>query len=869
MKPRHIINKRILVANRGEIAIRIFRAATELNMTTVALYSYEDRFSVHRFKADEAYKIGEAGKPLDAYLNWQEIIKLAKEKNIDVIHPGYGFLSENKDFAKACEDNDILFCGPSSETIDLFGDKLKAKKVAIESNVPVIPGTEKPVDTLEEAVKIASDIGYPVTLKALSGGGGKGIRAVFSETELKDAFERSQSEAKASFGKSDIYIEKNIQKPRHIEVQIAGDINGNVYHLFERNCSIQRRHQKVVEVAPAIDLSQEAKDKLYEYSVNIGKKVGYTSVGTVEYLVDKDENIYFLEVNPRIQVEHTVTEMITGIDIAHLTILLSAGKPFTHPAIGIKSQQDIKQNGVAIQCRITSENPAKDFAPDTGAILAYRPAQGFGIRLDEGFATSGGLVTPHYDSLLVKVTALGNDLHAACQKMIRALKEFRIRGVKQNIPLLINIISHPKFQAGEVNTHFLQDYQEVFNFKQPRDRATKILKFIADTTINNPHNLVDFNDHKGFDDYKLSSKSIIEGPNAKSIFDKEGIAGLKKWIHDSKELLLTDTSMRDAHQSLFATRLRNFDINQATKFYSDHLNNMFSLEVWGGATFDTSIRFLKEDPWERLANIRESIPNVLLQMLLRGDNAVGYTNYPKWVIQDFIRLTAQSGLDLFRIFDCLNNPSKMETAINEVKKQGKIAEACVCYTGNILDKNQTKYTTAYFVDVAKNLEKMGADIICIKDMAGLLRPEASKILISEMKNSISLPIHLHTHATSGSSEAMLLAASSAGCDIVDGAVSSMSGLTSQPSLNAIISSLEGTERASNVDIESLDEIARYWGSVRSKYKAFDPGLKSTSTDVYKHEIPGGQYSNLYNQAEKVGGNSKRVFRTNAKIQGSK
>ena len=859
MKPRHIINKRILVANRGEIAIRIFRAATELNMTTVALYSYEDRFSVHRFKADEAYKIGEAGKPLDAYLNWQEIIKLAKEKNIDVIHPGYGFLSENKDFAKACEDNDILFCGPSSETIDLFGDKLKAKKVAIESNVPVIPGTEKPVDTLEEAVKIASDIGYPVTLKALSGGGGKGIRAVFSETELKDAFERSQSEAKASFGKSDIYIEKNIQKPRHIEVQIAGDINGNVYHLFERNCSIQRRHQKVVEVAPAIDLSQEAKDKLYEYSVNIGKKVGYTSVGTVEYLVDKDENIYFLEVNPRIQVEHTVTEMITGIDIAHLTILLSAGKPFTHPAIGIKSQQDIKQNGVAIQCRITSENPAKDFAPDTGAILAYRPAQGFGIRLDEGFATSGGLVTPHYDSLLVKVTALGNDLHAACQKMIRALKEFRIRGVKQNIPLLINIISHPKFQAGEVNTHFLQDYQEVFNFKQPRDRATKILKFIADTTINNPHNLVDFNDHKGFDDYKLSSKSIIEGPNAKSIFDKEGIAGLKKWIHDSKELLLTDTSMRDAHQSLFATRLRNFDINQATKFYSDHLNNMFSLEVWGGATFDTSIRFLKEDPWERLANIRESIPNVLLQMLLRGDNAVGYTNYPKWVIQDFIRLTAQSGLDLFRIFDCLNNPSKMETAINEVKKQGKIAEACVCYTGNILDKNQTKYTTAYFVDVAKNLEKMGADIICIKDMAGLLRPEASKILISEMKNSISLPIHLHTHATSGSSEAMLLAASSAGCDIVDGAVSSMSGLTSQPSLNAIISSLEGTERASNVDIESLDEIARYWGSVRSKYKAFDPGLKSTSTDVYKHEIPGGQYSNLYNQAEKVGVTANEFF----------
>lgn len=850
---RVIAGKRLLVANRGEIAIRIFRAATELDMRTVAIYSHEDRFSVHRFKADEAYKTGAKGDPLGAYLNWQEIIDLALEKNIDAIHPGYGFLSENDEFAKACEENGILFCGPSSDILRAFGDKLTAKKVAVEAGLPVIPGTPDPIDTLAEAKIKANEIGYPITLKAISGGGGKGIRIVQSESDLVEAFNRARSEAQSSFGRADVYLEKNIQKPKHIEVQIAGDAHGEVIHLFERDCSIQRRHQKVVEIAPALGISDDTRAKVLKYAVDVAKSLNYVGIGTVEFLVDQDGNPYFLEVNPRIQVEHTVTEMITGVDLVHMSILLAAGRKMSHPALGVNGQESIKAKGVAIQCRITTENPLKDFAPDTGVIVAYRPAQGFGIRLDEGLGTSGGIVTPYYDSLLVKVTAHSFDLYGAANKMSRALKEFRIRGVKHNIPLLINILSHQEFLDAKIDTSFLSTHPEVFKFKQPQDRATRLLKFIANTTVNNPHNLMS-KERPAIG----SGYSLPEIPNAnskvtaKSVFDKEGPEGLQKWVKSQSNLLLTDTTMRDAHQSLFATRLRNYDILQAADYYSKGADQFFSLEVWGGATFDTCMRFLKEDPWERLAMLREKIPNVLLQMLFRGSNAVGYTNYPDWVVRDFIRLTCEAGLDVFRIFDCLNNPSQMATAIEEVRKHGAIAEASVCYTGNILDDKKDKFTLDYFIKVAKELETMGANILCIKDMAGLLRPRAATILIDELKNNIDIPIHLHTHATSGSSESMLLAASQAGCDIVDGAVSSMSGLTSQPSINAVIASLEGEERCPSVPLPVVDELSRYWSSIREKYQAFDPGLKATSTDVYNHEIPGGQYSNLYDQARRVG-----------------
>lgn len=853
---RPIAHRRILVANRGEIAIRILRAATELSMKTVAIYSHEDRFSTHRFKADEAYCLGTEGKPLDAYLDWQNLIAFAVKKKIDVIHPGYGFLSENSAFAKACEDHGILFCGPGHAVLDQFGDKLKAKQAAIAAGIPVIPGTDTPLATKEEAISLAGSMGYPVTLKAISGGGGKGIRKVSNDQELGQAFDLAKSEAQTSFGRADIYLEKTILKPRHIEVQVAGAKDGTILHFYERDCSIQRRHQKVVEIAPAVGISPELRAQLCADAVKVASHVGYVGVGTVEFLVDRDGQHYFLEVNPRIQVEHTVTEMVTGLDLVIASIMLPAGRSFSHPAMGLSSQEDVRCQGVAIQCRITTEDPLKNFAPDIGKIIAYRPAHGFGIRLDEGLGTSGGTVTPHFDSLLVKVTAHGRDMLGAARKMQRALMEFRIRGVKHNIPLLANIVRHEAFiNYDRVSTDFFTDFPEVFKFKIPKDRATKILKYIGNATVNNPHML----SHK-----EQRPKVVIPelpplepappktGTTAKLVFDQQGSDGLVQWIKDNPRLLLTDTTLRDAHQSLFATRLRNIDMFRATEFYQQHLDGLFSCEVWGGATFDVCLRFLKEDPWQRLASLREQMPGIMLQMLFRGDNAVGYTNYPKWVIKDFIRLTAESGLDVFRIFDCLNNISQMTTAIEEVKKHGKIAEGCVCYTGNILDAKKSKYSLSYYLERAKELESAGVDILCIKDMAGLLRPKAAEILIRAIKDTVDLPIHLHTHATSGTSEAMLLGAARAGCDIVDGAVSSMSGLTSQASLNAVVASLEGEELCPRVPMAALDEVSKYFEAVRAIYHDFDPGVKATTTRVYHHEIPGGQYSNLFDQARKVG-----------------
>lgn len=858
---RVVARRRLLVANRGEIATRIFRAATELNMQTVAIYSYEDRFSVHRFKADEAYQIGEEGNPLSSYLDWSALIKFAREKGIDCIHPGYGFLSENADFAEACERNGILFCGPPSRILKLFGDKLAAKKAALDAGLTPIPGSSGPVETLKEAIGLSHEFGFPITLKAVSGGGGKGIRIVENEAQLCEEFERARSEALSSFGQAQIYIEKTIIEPKHIEVQILADASGNVVHLFERDCSIQRRHQKVVEVAPAFGISEATKRQLYEDAVMIAKKVDFVGIGTIEFLVDKEENVFFLEVNPRVQVEHTVTEMITGIDIVQASIMLSAGRRLDHPAIGIEGQNQITSRGVAIQCRITTEDPQKNFAPDTGRILAYRPAQGFGIRLDEGLGTSGGLVTPYYDSLLVKVTAHSLDLYGASQKMRRALKEFRIRGVKHNIPLLLNIISHRSFVEGTFKTDFLSKNKEVFNFTQPRDRATKLLRYIGNVSVNNPHNLASVPGLVSSQASLPATNSLPKriNPTAKEVFEQGGATSLIEWIKKSEEVLLTDTTMRDAHQSLFATRLRTYDIEAIADFYNIYAADMFSLEVWGGATFDTSIRFLKEDPWERLALLREKIPRSLLQMLLRGDNAVGYSHYPEWVIRQFIKIARETGIDLFRIFDCLNNPGQQKIAIEEVLNQGGIAEACVCYTGNILDEKRPKYNLSYYLSIAKELERMGAQILAIKDMAGLLRPRAATMLIKTLKNEIALPIHLHTHATSGSSVATVIAAAEAGCDIIDGAISSMAGLTSQPSLNAIVASLDGGVRASKLPLRVLDQLSPYWETVRSFYKAFDPGINASSTRVYDHEIPGGQYSNLYDQARKVGLNSTEFY----------
>ena len=857
---RVIANKRLMVVNRGEIATRVFRAATELNMVTVAIFSYEDRFSVHRFKADEAYQLGNEGKPLEAYLNWKKILQLAVAKNIDAIHPGYGFLSENPDFAAACEKHGILFCGPESRLLKAFGDKIEARKIALEASLPLIPGSNKPISTLREAAKLAEEIGFPITIKAVSGGGGKGIRSVQDLDELEAAFDRAKSEALSSFGRGDIYIEKTILNPKHIEVQIVSDKFGNHLHLYDRDCSIQRRHQKVVEVAPAPSIHQDTRAKILDASVRLAKVVGYVGVGTVEFLVSEDNTPYFLEVNPRIQVEHTITEMITGIDIVQASIMLAAGRPVSHPAIGINSQEDIEVRGVAIQCRITTEDPQKDFFPDTGKITAYRPAQGFGIRLDEGLGTSGGLVTSHYDSLLVKVTAHAPDLFGASRKMRRALKEFRIRGVKNNIPLLVNIVSHQKFITGEFTTKFLTGNKDLFKFMPPRDRATKLLKFIANTTINDPNSLGARQRGPAAQVQPPSFQSISPpSENGKKVFDESGAEGLKQWILSKNNLLLTDTTMRDAQQSLFATRLRTYDILKIADYYNHSASNLFSLEVWGGATFDTSLRFLKEDPWERLTLIRQAIPNCLLQMLLRGDNAVGYTNYPSWVVKDFIRLTRQSGLDLFRIFDCLNNVEKMQVAIDEVKNQGGIAEAAFCYTGNILDSKKTKYDINYYLEKALELKQSGADILAIKDMAGLLRPEAARILVSELKEKVELPIHLHTHDTAGGSLASLLYAAEAGCDIVDGAISSMSGLTSQPSLNALVASLENRAICPDIELKQLDKLAPYWEDIRKIYSVYDPGVKSSTTSVYHHEIPGGQYSNLYDQAKKVGVSSEEFI----------
>lgn len=843
---------KILVANRGEIAIRVFRACTELKIPTVAIYSQEDSGSYHRYKADESYLVGKGKKPIDAYLDIEDIIRIAKDSGVDAIHPGYGFLSENVHFARRCEEEGIIFIGPTSRHLDMFGDKVKAREQAIAADIPVIPGTDGPVASLQEVEEFSKTAGFPLMIKASLGGGGRGMRIVRTEEELASAYERAKSEAKAAFGSDEMYVEKFVDKPKHIEVQILGDVEGNIIHLYERDCSIQRRHQKVVEIAPSNSISDELRNQICDAAVKLMKNIDYINAGTVEFLVANDE-FYFIEVNPRIQVEHTITEMVTGIDIVHAQIKIAQGHSVHSEVIGIPAQQDIPLNGFAIQSRVTTEDPLNDFMPDTGKLMVYRSGGGFGVRLDAGNGFQGAVITPFYDSLLVKVSTQGNTFKEAAAKMDRNLQEFRIRGIKTNIPFLENVVRHKNFINGEFDTSFIDSTPELFLFPVRKDRGTKLLTYIGNITVN------------GFPGIEKKKKPIHAAPRipeldlsvpaprgTKQILDEQGPEGLTKWIHEQKEVLLTDTTFRDAHQSLLATRLRSHDMFAIANETARLQHDLFSMEMWGGATFDVSYRFLKEDPWQRLIKLREQVPNVLFQMLFRGANAVGYKNYPDNVIRDFVRKSAEAGIDVFRIFDSLNWIKGMEVAIDEVRQSGKVAEAAICYAGDILDPSRDKYTVDYYKKMAKELEASGAHILAIKDMAGLLKPEAAYRLVSELKDTVSLPIHLHTHDTSGNGIYLYAKAIEAGVDIVDTALGNMAGLTSQPSANSLYYAMKGSGREVRTEIESIEKLSHYWEDVRKYYSDFESGMNSPHSEIYVHEMPGGQYSNLQQQAKAVG-----------------
>ncbi|OZV10874.1 pyruvate carboxylase [Tissierella sp. P1] len=840
--------KKVLVANRGEIAIRIFRACNELGIRTVAIYSNEDKNSLFRTKADESYLIGRNKGPIEAYLNIDEIIKLSLKKGVDAIHPGYGFLSENPELARKCKEVGIEFIGPTHEMMDSLGDKIKSKKVAHSVGVPTIPGIEKAVASEEEAIEFARFAGYPVILKAAAGGGGRGMRVVRDEKDLIREYYSAKNEAKKAFGIDDIFIEKYLEKPKHIEVQILGDKYGNIVHLFERDCSIQRRHQKVIEYTPAFSITEEQRQNICNDAVKIAKAVNYRNAGTVEFLLDKHGNHYFIEVNPRIQVEHTVSEMVTGIDIVQSQILIAQGYPLDSDEIGIKGQESIQIRGYAIQCRVTTEDPLNNFAPDTGNIDIYRTGSGFGIRLDGGSGFTGANISPYYDSLLVKVTSWSRTFEDAARKVKRALKEVKIRGVKTNIPFLINVLNHEDFLNGKCDTGFISHNPELFDITAKVDIELKVLNFIGEKVVNET-----IGNKPDFDIPKVPKVNRPRGQyGTKQILDEKGPEGLVEWIKDSKSLLITDTTLRDAHQSLMATRMRTADMHRISKAISVLGKELFSLEMWGGATFDVAYRFLKESPWERLEVLRKKIPNVLFQMLLRGANAVGYRNYPDNVIREFVREAAEKGIDVFRIFDSLNWLKGMEVAIDEVLKVGKVAEACICYTGDILDKSKTKYNLDYYIKTAKEIEKTGAHILGIKDMSSLLKPQAAYELVKALKSEISIPIHLHTHDTSGNGIATVLMAAHAGVDILDTAFNSMAGLTSQPALNSVVAALEHTDRCTGLNLDDLQVISDYWSTIRPIYSQFESGLKSGTAEIYKYEIPGGQYSNLKPQVESFG-----------------
>ena len=836
--------------------MRIFRSATELNLRTVAIYAEEDRFGVHRFKADEAYLIGKGKGPVAAYLDIDSIISLAKDKGVDMIHPGYGFLSENPYFARACEEAGITFVGPRPELIERMGDKVAARKAAEDAGVPTLPATPNPVAKPADALKWGRKIGFPLIIKAAFGGGGRGMRVVMDEKDLKPMLEEAQGEAERAFGNSAVFLERYVGRAKHLEVQILGDRKGNVVHLHERDCSVQRRYQKVVEVAPSIGLPEKVVKELCDAGVQLAEKIGYDNAGTVEFLLDQDTNEwFFIEMNPRIQVEHTVTEQITGIDIVRSQILVAMDHPLHGKKIGIPAQESIPRNGCAVQCRVTTEDPEKGFTPDYGKILSYRSSAGFGVRLDGAMGDTGSIITPFYDSLLVKITTSGPNLSQALDRMHRALREMRIRGVKTNIPFLENVISHKEFVEGRASTKMIDVTPELFRFKARRDRASRLLNYLGEIVVNgNPQ-------VKGRERIKHPLPLIVpehdpkQSPSrgTRDLLLAEGAVKFSKWLRDHKPLMVTDTTLRDAHQSLFAARMRTYDMLAVADFIARRLPGLFSLEMWGGATFDTCMRFLGESPYERLRKLRERIPNILFQMLLRGSNGVGYANYPDNVVREFVIHSSEAGMDVFRIFDSLNYLPNLKVAMETVSESTKsLCEAALCYTGDFTDPKEEKYVLKYYVDLAKELEKMGAHIIAIKDMAGLCHPTAVNRLVKALRDEISLPIHFHTHDSSGIASASVLKASEAGVDVVDLAVSSMSGCTSQPNLNSIAHALRNAPRSTGLDVFALNELSIYWEAVRQYYSPFDTSPPFGSAEVFHHQMPGGQYTNLREQATALG-----------------
>ena len=850
--------KTVLVANRSEIAIRCFRAATELGLRTVAVYSHEDRFSLHRYKADQAFLIGPAtgGQPVKSYLDAQAILDVARLNGVDAIHPGYGFLSERADFARACAESHITFVGPSAEHLDAFGDKTASKRLAETTGVPTVPGSDGPVKGTAAAKRAADAIGYPVMLKASFGGGGRGMRAVDRPEDLASALEAARREAGAAFGRDEVFIERRVLRAKHIEVQVLGDQHGNLVHLWERDCSVQRRHQKVVEIAPSVHLPTVLRQAICDAAVRLCRAISYSSAGTVEFLVDVDrQEYYFLEVNPRIQVEHTVTEMVTGVDLVRSQILIAQGHRLHGDVVRVPRQPDVATRGVALQCRITTEDPENQFVPDHGRLTTYRSAGGFAVRLDAGNGFAGSVITPYFDSLLVKMTTWGATLEEAVQRADRSLREFRIRGVKTNIAFLENLILHPTFLAGEATTSFIDSTPELFRVRQPRDRATKVLAYLGDVIVNGRA------DVRGRVDPARHIRQPVPPhvgaepppPGLRQKLEHLGPEAFAAWIRRQRPLLITDTTMRDAHQSLMATRVRTYDLLMAADAVARLLPNIFSLEMWGGATFDTSMRFLQEDPWARLVGLRERIPNILFQMLVRGSNAVGYTSYPDNVIKAFIIKSADHGIDLFRVFDALNDPRAMKVSMETIRgKTTALCEAAICYTGDISDPRRTKYSLVYYTDLAKTLVDMGAHIVAIKDMAGLCKPYAAHALVKAIRAEVGVPIHFHTHDTSGMGGASILRAADAGVDIADAAMASMSGMTSQPPLNSLAAALRHTRRDTGLDQIALDRIDQYWAQVRVVYYPFDAGLRAPAPDVYRHEMPGGQYTNLRQRATSMG-----------------
>ncbi len=849
--------RKLMVANRSEIAIRVMRAATELGMKTVGIYAQEDRFCPHRFKADEAYELNKDKGPLGAYLDIEGIVALAKEKGVDAIHPGYGFLSENPQFAQACKDAGIIFVGPEAKILDMMGDKTAARNVARKLGVPILEGTDEPVSDRREALAIAKKIGFPLIIKAAFGGGGRGMRIVREAKDLEKLLDEAQTEAARAFGNGAVFLEKFVGKAKHIEVQILADKHGNVLHLHERDCSVQRRHQKVIEQAPSYGVRQDIIDGLCDAAVKLAREVNYTHAGTVEFLVDHETGEwFFIEMNPRVQVEHTVTEEITSIDIVRSQILIAQGYQIHQEPLGLPTQDKIEKTGFAIQCRITTEDPENGFTPDFGRILNYRSPGGFGVRLDGALGATNAVVTPYYDSMLVKLTVYGRTYQQALDRMDRSLREFRIRGVKTNIPFLMNVVHHADFKTGQATTRFIDNNPDLLKFTARKDRATKLLNYLADTQVNGNPFAKGHKPDKPFAAPPIpkADHRVAPAPGTKQLLTTLGAEKFcKEWVAKQKRLLLTDTTMRDAHQSLLATRMRTYDMLAVADAVARRTPNLFSLEMWGGATFDVSMRFLREDPWERLRAIREKVPNILLQMLFRGSNAVGYSNYPDNVVKGFVKHAAANGMDVFRIFDSLNYLPNLTAAMQAVREEtGSICEGTLCYTGDILDPKRDKYDLKYYVRLARELEKMGAHMLCIKDMAGLVRPFAAKKLVKALKDEVGIPIHFHTHDTSGLNASSLLEAAIAGVDVVDAAISSLSGGTSQPNLNSLVAALQHTPRDTGLDADALQEFSDYWAAVRSFYKPFDTAEPYGTAEVYLHEMPGGQYTNLKEQATGMG-----------------